>query len=389
VRHVIVLTAALAALGLIGACGDDPTPGGAGSPPDSSESESASPSPSAEPTEPSEGEDGKAPPRSGAPAPRIAGTIATGLSSPWGLAFLPDGSALIAERDTGRIRRIADNSVTTVGTVADAEGSGEGGLLGLAVDPDFPTRPIVYAYFTAGDENRIVAMSYARGRLRVGRTLLDGIPASGVHNGGRMVFGPDGYLYVGTGDGSDGDNSQDRDSLGGKILRITSSGAPAPGNPFRGSPVWSYGHRNVQGLAFDDDGRLWASEFGQNTWDEINLIRKGRNYGWPEAEGTAGEGGFTDPVAQWRPTEASPSGLAYADGALWMASLRGERLWRIQIDGGRVVGRPRAFFTGDLGRLRTVAPVAGGGLWLITSNTDGRGDPRDDDDRILRLSLTR
>ena len=322
--------------------------------------------------------------------PRIAGTVTTDLTSPWGLAFLPDGSALVAERDTGEIKRVVrGGSTTTVGTVRGVEPGGEGGLLGLAVAPTYASDQLVYAYYTSDEDNRIVRMRLEGSRLGPQRVVLDGIPSAGVHNGGRLLFGPDGHLYAGTGEASDQPLAQDRDSLGGKILRITPAGAPAPGNPFPGSPVWSYGHRNVQGLAFDSGGRLWASEFGQDTWDEINLIRKGGNYGWPEVEGIAREDGFVDPLAQWRTSEASPSGLAYADGALWMASLRGERLWRIQLNGTRLAGKPRAFFTDDLGRLRTVARAPGGDLWLSTSNTDGRGDPRDGDDRILRLQLSR
>ncbi|MEQ7124811.1 PQQ-dependent sugar dehydrogenase [Actinopolymorpha sp. B11F2] len=384
-RHVIVAVVATTALGLLGACADDPAPETNGNPPDSSQTATASSSP--EEGTPAEDEDSR---RAGPPpAPRIAGTVATGLTSPWGLAFLPDGAALVAERDTARIKRIArGGAVSTVGTVPGVVPGGEGGLLGIAVSPTFERDRFVYAYYTSGDENRIVRMPSTGSRLGRPQTVLDGIPGSGIHNGGRMVFGPDGFLYVGTGEASDEPLAQDLDSLGGKILRITPDGEPAPGNPFD-SPVWSYGHRNVQGLAFDDDGRLWASEFGQSTWDEVNLVRPGRNYGWPEVEGVAGERGFVDPVAQWPTDEASPSGLAYADGALWMAGLRGERLWRIQIDEGRVIGEPRAFFTEDLGRLRTVEPAPGGGLWLTTSNTDGRGDPRDGDDRILRLSLDR
>ena len=321
--------------------------------------------------------------------PRIAGTVATDLTSPWGLAFLPDGSALVAERDTARIKRIGkDGAVSTVGTVPGVRARGEGGLLGLAVARTFSSDHLLYAYFTAGTDNRIVRMRYSDSGLARPHTILDGIPAAFIHNGGRLLFGPDGYLYVGTGD-PDRTHAQDRDSLGGKILRITPSGAPAPGNPFPDSPVWSYGHRNVQGLAFDPGGRLWASEFGQDTWDELNLIKKGHNYGWPRVEGIGHRAGYTDPLAVWHTDDASPSGLAYASGSLWMAGLHGERLWQIPIAGTHVASRPTAFFTGDLGRLRTVAAAPGGGIWLSTSNTDGRGNPRRGDDRILRLRLTR
>ncbi len=395
---VTAVAVAVVVLGLLGGCGGGPSPEDSPSPSDSSDS-SESPSPSPSPTEsttspspsPSPSPETKEPPPPATPAvPRIDGTVTRNLTSPWGLAFLPDRSALVAERDTGEIKRVAPGGSTrTVGTVRGVEPGGEGGLLGVAVAPTFRSDHLVYAYYTSEDGNRIVRMRYEGSELGPQRVILDGIPSSGIHNGGRMVFGPDGNLYVGTGEASNEPLAQQRGSLGGKILRITPAGSPAPGNPFRGSPVWSYGHRNVQGLAFDAEGRLWASEFGQDTWDEVNLIRKGGNYGWPEVEGIAHERGYVDPVAQWSTDEASPSGLAYADGALWMAGLRGQRLWRIQLDGAGIEGRPRAFFTEDLGRLRTVAAAPGGGLWLTTSNTDGRGAPRDGDDRILRLRLTR
>ena len=180
---------------------------------------------------------------------------------------------------------------------------------------------------------------------------------------------------------------QDKESLGGKILRMTPDGDPAPGNPFPDSTVYSYGHRNVQGLAWDDKQRLFAAEFGQKTWDELNAIKPGDNYGWPEAEGRAGEEGFTDPVAQWRTAEASPSGIAFAEGSVWMAGLRGERLWRIPLQGTGLVAEPQAFLEGEYGRLRTVVAAPDGGLWLMTSETDTRGTPEKGDDRILELTV--
>jgi glucose/arabinose dehydrogenase len=293
----------------------------------------------------------------------------------------------VSERDTGRIKRIAPGgAVSTVGTVPGVDPGGEGGLLGIAVPPDFGRRPYVYAYFTASGDNRIVRMPLQDGRLGRSELILDGIPKGGIHNGGRIVFGPDGLLYAGTGEAGQRNISQDRRSLGGKILRMTPDGKAPADNPFGDSVVFSYGHRNVQGLGFDPDGRLWAAEFGQNTWDELNLIRAGQNYGWPEVEGRGGGDRFVDPLAQWATDEASPSGIAVARGAVWMAGLRGARLWRIPISGSRA-GEPRAFLTGDYGRLRTVEPAPDGSLWLVTSNTDGRGNPRRGDDRILRLDL--
>lgn len=169
---------------------------------------------------------------------------------------------------------------------------------------------------------------------------------------------------------------------------MTPEGRPARGNPEPDSFVYSSGHRNPQGLAWDDGGRLWASEFGQDNWDELNLIRPGRNYGWPEVEGRSDRAGFTNPVAQWTPAEASPSGIAYAEGAIWMASLRGERLWRIPLDGAKVAGEPSAVLEGSYGRLRTVVAAGGDRLWLVTSNTDGKGSPEGSDDRILLLQVS-
>lgn len=374
----LLVTAGLVATGLAG-CTDSPGPSGA---PDSSGS---SDSPGST-TRPQGRETGGSP---GSGTVRVAGTVADGLTTPWGIAFLPDDSALVSERDTGAIVRItASGSKATVGTVPGVEAGGEGGLLGLAVSPSYASDHLVYAYLTSATDNRIVRMRLTGDELDRPEPILDGIPKAAVHNGGRIRFGPDGMLYAGTGDGTDGQNSQDPSSLGGKILRITPDGSPAPGNPDPDSPVWSLGHRNVQGLAFDRGDRLWASEFGQDTWDELNRIRPGRNYGWPEVEGKAGDDRFVDPLVQWHTDQASPSGLAYARGALWMACLRGERLWRIPVSGGKVAGEPKAFLSGKYGRLRTVTPAPDGSLWLTTSNTDGRGDPRDHDDRILRLEVS-
>ena len=321
-------------------------------------------------------------------SPDVDGVVATGLDAPWGLAFLPDGSALVSERDTARIKRVSpEGDVATVGRVRGVAPRGEGGLLGIALSPTYESDNLLFAYFTAADENRVVRITYDGDSLSGQRTILDGIPAGAIHNGGRIAFGPDGHLYVGTGEAGQTDLSQRRRSLGGKILRITADGEPAPGNPFGGSPVYSLGHRNVQGLAFDARGQLWAAEFGQSTWDELNRIEAGANYGWPEVEGRARDERFQDPVRQWSTDEASPSGIAVAGNAVYMAALRGARLWQVPIPGGRA-GEPRALLTGDYGRLRTVGVAPDGSLWLMTSNRDGRGSVRDGDDRILRLTLS-
>lgn len=312
--------------------------------------------------------------------------LVTGLDVPWAIAFLPDGNALVTERDSARLLRVTpQGKVSVVGRVPGVQPAGEGGLLGVAVSPTFSRDRFVYLYFTAADDNRLVRFRYD-GTLSDPRPLLTGAPKAGNHNGGRIAFGPDGFLYIGTGESGVPDLAQDRASLGGKILRVTADGRPAPGNPF-GSPVYSYGHRNVQGLAWDDDGRLFATEFGQNTFDEVNRIRAGRNYGWPVVEGVGRDSRFTDPLLTWSTDQASPSGLAYAGGSLWAAALRGQRLWQIPLAADGTVGRPVAHLEGRFGRLRAVARAPDGSLWVSTSNQDGRGNVREGDDRILIIPL--
>jgi glucose/arabinose dehydrogenase len=308
--------------------------------------------------------------------------VVSDLEAPWGLVPLKDGSFLISERDTRKIVRVRNGSTSDLRTIDEADPAGEGGLLGLAMTPNEKT---VFGYYSAANDNRIVSMSWDGRELGAPKVILRGIPKGFIHNGGRMVIGPDGYLYVGTGESGDRGLAQDKDSLGGKILKLRLDGRPAPGNPFD-NEVFSYGHRNVQGLAFDDDDRLWASEFGQQTWDELNLIREGANYGWPEVEGSGDVRGMTNPKVVWRTREASPSGLAYWQDALWMAGLRGERLWQIPLD-GTDTGDPVAHFRGDYGRLRTVeVAIDGNSLLLTNSNTDGRGDPSSADDRLFRIT---
>ncbi|MFD6952090.1 glucose sorbosone dehydrogenase [Nocardiopsis sp. TSRI0078] len=315
--------------------------------------------------------------------------VATGLEVPWGLVFLPDGSALVSQRDSAGIAHVSgDGTVTDVGTVEEVSPVGEGGLLGLALHPDFPDEPYVYAYHTSESDNRISRMEYDRegGSLGEAEVVLDGIPSSSHHDGGRIAFGPDGLLYVGTGDAGRSRQAQNTDSLAGKILRVTPEGEPAPGNPFD-NRVYSYGHRNVQGLAWDEEGNLYATEFGADKLDEVNLVEAGNNYGWPEVEGPGGGDEYVDPLVTWSPEEASPSGAAIAGGSLWVAALRGERLWEVPLteDG---LGEPVAHYQEEYGRLRTVATAPGDdGLWLTTSNRDALGNPVAEDDRVLRVPL--
>jgi glucose/arabinose dehydrogenase len=308
--------------------------------------------------------------------------VAGHLEVPWGLAFLPDGSTLVSERDRGVILRLRPGSPPAeLARVPDVVPEGEGGLLGIAVSPTYARDQLIYAYLSAPTDNRIV-------RFRPGerpQPILTGIPKAQIHNGGRIAFGPDGKLYATAGDASHRGNAENRGRLGGKILRIDRDGRVPAGNPFPGSIVWSLGHRNLEGLAWDRDGRLFASEFGENQFDEINRIEPGRDYGWPRVEGGGGGAGLTDPLLTWRTEESSPSGIAIDGDTLFAAALRGERLWAVPLDGRGGVGRPTALLTGRFGRLRTVALAPDGALWVTTSNRDGRGTPSSTDDRVLRF----
>ena len=338
-----------------------------------------------------------APPSPSAPPPVLQPSggvevVAEGLQSPWSILRLPAGGVLVSERDTANVVEVlGDGSLRVAATVPGVVPGGEGGLMGLVFLAGNGEQPAyVYAYFTAASDNRIVRMPLtgSPGALVLGapEDVLTGIPKAGNHNGGRRAFGPDGFLYATSGDAGNRDAAQDPDSLSGKILRMTPEGRPAPGNPF-GNFTWSFGHRNLQGLAWDAAGDLWAAEFGQNTWDELNRISRGANYGWPIVEGQAGDARFVDPVMQWSTAEASPSGLAIVGDTIFLAALRGERLWSVSpaTTGGRLTATP--WFVGELGRLRDVTAGPGDELWFIGSNTDGRGSPSPGDDRLFRVRL--
>ena len=316
--------------------------------------------------------------------------LETGLDAPWSVVPLPSGSALISQRDDGTIlERLPQGGTREVGVVPGVAHSGEGGLLGLAVQP-VSAPPFLYAYETTAADNRVVRMpltgvpgGYALGQAE---PVLTGIPKASNHDGGRLAFGPDSMLYVTAGDASNGANAQDLASLGGKILRVTPEGRVPGDNPFPGSPVWSYGHRNPQGIGWDSRGTMWASEFGQNTWDELNIITPGSNYGWPRVEGIAQNPAYIDPVHQWSTAEASPSGLAVVGDTIFLAALRGERLWTVWSTAGQAPVTARAFFGGEFGRLRDVV-ARGDRIWLLTNNTDGRGSPRSGDDKLIEVPL--
>jgi glucose/arabinose dehydrogenase len=316
-------------------------------------------------------------------------TIAKNLTVPWGLAFLPGGDVLVTER-SGTLRRI-DNGQTH--NIKGVQHVGEGGLLGLALHPDFKQNRQLYLYLTTktgeGLTNRVERYSYLGGRLSDRTVILPGIPGAAYHDGGRIAFGPDGHLYITTGDAGNEQAAQDTGSLAGKILRVTKDGDVPKDNPF-GNEVYSYGHRNPQGLAWDGEGRLWSSEHGRSGlrsgFDEINLIEKGANYGWPVIEGDEVRGGMRPPVVHSGADETwAPASLAYRGGSLFFGGLRGETLYEAVIRGDGQLDL-RGHFRDEYGRIRTVAFGPEGKLYLTTSNTDGRGNQQTNDDKIIRIN---
>ncbi|MCB0913084.1 MAG: PQQ-dependent sugar dehydrogenase, partial [Propionibacteriaceae bacterium] len=296
---------------------------------------------------------------------------------------LPDGSVLVTLRDKARVVRVRDGRARVVDTVDGVVPDGEGGLLGIALSPTFGDDQLVYLYYTAAHDNRVVRYRYSPQRLSDPTPILTGIPKANHHDGGRLRFGPDGNLYIGTGDAGRPRLAQDRHSLAGKILRVTADGDVPGDNPFA-NPVYSYGHRNVEGLGWDVSGQLYASELGQDTWDELNLVEPGGNYGWPKAEGVADDKAFIDPVVVWDPDECSPSGIAVTfGGTVYVAALRGERVWSAtRTDTGMT--DPEVFLRG-LGRIRAVE-VVDDRLYLLTDNTF-RGTPKTGDDQLVSVPL--
>lgn len=369
-RALLTGFAAVGAASLLGCSGesDRPTPTSKPSP---SESATTSATPTPTPT---------------AGTPKVDREIASGLAVPWGIAFLEDGDALVSLRDEGRIVRVPqDGEPSPVGEIAGAAGvtGGEGGLLGLAIPPDDPGT--LFAYVTTSTDDRVVRMSLSGRGIGRPRPVLTGIPIGSRHHGGRLLFDDDGLLYVSTGDAGNGPLAQDRGTLSGKILRIDQDGKAADGNPFD-NRTWSYGHRNVEGLALDAQGRLWAAEFGDKAFDELNLIRRGGNYGWPMVEGRSDDKDLIDPKATWGTDECSPSGVAITGSTAFLGALQGECLYAVPLD-GTDAGKPTPHFAGKYGRIRSVAVAPDGALWVTTSNRDGRGDVRNGDDRILRVTV--
>lgn len=360
----------------------------ASSPP--STAASATPSVSASP-----GPSPSSPPRAtpspdptGRPEPTVTSTIADNVDVPWGIAFLRSGDALVSERNSARILRVARNGkATPLGTVSGVtapDGLGEGGLLGIALAPG--DEDTLFVYLTSDSDNRVVRLSIAGGKVGKPTAVLTDIPTSTHHHGGRLLFDRTGALYVSTGDAEQSSLAQSKTSLAGKILRIRADGRPAAGNPF-GNRTWSYGHRNIEGLAFDAQGRLWATEFGDKAADELNLITKGGNYGWPRVEGKSDSPRDVSPKTTWSPTSTcSPAGLAIVRSTAFVGALRGQCLFAVPLD-GTDTGEPKKYFAGDYGRIRNVVVAPDGALWMTTSNTDGRVAPGKSDDKILRVTL--
>jgi len=320
--------------------------------------------------------------------------VATESDIPWGLTTLPDGSILYNRRDAHDIVKLnpANGSKTTVGTVPNVQSTdGEGGLTGLAIAPTFATDHWLYIMHTSPSDNRIVRIKMVDDKLQLDteQVLLKGILRNKFHDGGRLRFGPDGKLYAATGDAQNGDNAQNKNGLNGKVLRLNPDGSVPADNPF-GNYVWSYGHRNPQGLAFDAQGRLWEQEFGNAIMDETNLIVKGGNYGWPKCEGTSGQcgtPGFIAPKATYPTPAGSCSGIAIVKNAIYLACQRGTRMYRWVISGDKLTGSQQ-FLNGTYGRLRTVEPAPDGGLWLTTTNVgDKDSTPNNSKEKILHVTL--
>ncbi|TCO53432.1 PQQ-dependent sugar dehydrogenase [Actinocrispum wychmicini] len=325
----------------------------------------------------------------GVPNPGTVTTLASGVDVAWGLVFLPDGSALFSERNNFNISRLTKSGQKTLaGKISQAVGTnGEGGLLGLEIAPTFTGDHWLYVYHTASEGNRVIRIKYENGALvqNTYQILVQGIQKNQFHNGGRLRFGPDGKLYVSVGDAENPDNNpQNKNSLNGKILRINPDGTIPADNPF-GNAVWSMGHRNPQGLDFDSKGRLWESEFGDSTQDEVNLIQKGGNYGWNKCEGTTGNcAGFIPPKMTWSTKQASPSGLTIINDYVFVATTVGQRVYRMRIDANSNLVDTQQYFQGTFNRLRTVEVDHDGDIWMTTT-TDKDGTPNND--KILLVHI--
>lgn len=326
--------------------------------------------------------------------PRVS-VFATGFDTPWAIAFLPNGDLLVTER-RGRVLLVTKEGGVRkeeVATISAVRELSEGGLHGIALHPNFDNNKYVYLYYTyegLGENtlNRVVRYTFDEGVLKDEKIIVDAIPGASNHDGGRIKFGPDGFLYITTGDAQRPSYAQDTNSLAGKILRVTDDGSPAPGNPF-GNMVYSYGHRNPQGITWDKDGQLWETEHGpsgaQTGNDEFNKIEKGKNYGWPKIRGKETHEGMITPIIESTNLETwAPAGLAYMNGKFYFAGLRGQTLYEVIVSGDTV--SLKRHLQNEYGRLREVVIGPDQMLYVTTSNRDGRGTPRPGDDKILRIN---
>jgi glucose/arabinose dehydrogenase len=320
--------------------------------------------------------------------------IAENLNIPWEIVFLPDGDMLVTER-VGNLLRIGEDK--KVIKVEGVKHVGEGGLLGLALHPNFSKNQFIYLYLTTeverGLENRVerYRLNLESDTLSDKKIIIGQIPGSSFHDGGRIAFGPDNLLYITTGDAGNEELSQDTSSLAGKILRVKDDGSIPPDNPF-GTAVYSYGHRNSQGITWDSKGNLWSTEHGRSGiasgLDELNFIEKGKNYGWPTIQGDESKEGMVSPVIQSDPDETwAPAAAAYLNNSVFFAGLRGESLYEAKISKEEPkVTSIKSHFRGDFGRLRAVVVGPYGFLYISTSNTDGRGNAKSGDDKIILLN---
>lgn len=309
--------------------------------------------------------------------------VAQNLEIPWGMAFLPNGDILVTERP-GRVKLVEKNgNIKLISELSNVKHIGEGGLLGIAFHPDFSSNNFVYFYYTYGGEtlNRVVRMIYKNEKLENEQIIVDKIPGAPNHNGGRIKFGPDKLLYIGTGDAQNPSLAQDTNSLAGKILRVSDSGK---------TEVYSYGHRNVQGLAWDSNGNLWATEHGSSAHDELNRIERGKNYGWPDIRGNEQRQGMENPLLESGDNTWAPGGVAFFKGSIFFVGLRGSALYEYKINKQslRAISLEQKlteFFKNEYGRIRDVVLGPDEMLYIATSNRDGRGFPKNNDDKIIRI----
>ncbi|MBI4097595.1 MAG: PQQ-dependent sugar dehydrogenase [Candidatus Levybacteria bacterium] len=312
--------------------------------------------------------------------------VANNLDVPWEMVFLPNQDILLTER-TGSLKLISKGQTSTIAKIPDVKVYGEGGLMGLALHPNFTSNNLIYLYYTYSGQNnqtlnRVVRYKFENNTLSQQKIIVDKIPGAIYHNGGRLKFGPDGFLYITTGDSGNPSLAQNKNSLAGKILRTTDEGKVVPGNPFD-NLVYSYGHRNPQGLAWDEDGRLFETEHGQSATDEVNIIIKGRNYGWPTITGAQTRSGMQSPLIQSGAETWAPAGATFVNGTLFFGGLRGQALYELKTNGN--VAQISQHFLKEFGRIRDVVLGPDNFLYISTSNRDGRGDTRTKDDKILKI----